>query len=255
MPQHVGVEVAPRQLGGVRRRVGDLGEERARVEHPEVEVGREPRGAVVVGAVALVPVVAQAVVAEGPPAAPGGVLAGAGQLERRLGHRLLQQVQCCLVGVGRLEVGGAGRAGGLGPAVLAPGAGEGAEHLVGPAAAVADQPRPHGVRRPGRDELDLLGHGLVAAPAVRRRLGGDVHPPAVGHLRHDLAGVAVADGQRDPVGEREHVGGQPCPAGRARRGPDGRVDDEERGRRPLLERGEEGRVVAHPQVATEPHHR
>ena len=58
-----------------------------------------------VGPVALVGVAREAVVAEVAPAPPGGVLAGARQVERGVRDRLLEQVEGPLVRVGRLEVG------------------------------------------------------------------------------------------------------------------------------------------------------
>src|SRR5690606_40683795 len=61
------------------------------------------------GPVALVLVRPQAVVAERAPATPGGVLARAGQLERRVGYGPLEQVQRLLLRVGGRQVGGAGR--------------------------------------------------------------------------------------------------------------------------------------------------
>ena len=197
----------------------------------------------------------QAVVAEVAPAPPRGVLAGARQVERRVRDRLLQQVHGLLLRVGGCQVGGAGRVGGLRPAVLAPPARERGEDLVGVAAAVADPSRPDGVRRPGGDQLDPLAHGLVPATAVRRGLGGHVHPAAVGHARHDVARVAVADRQRDALGQGQHVGREPGPSRRTGAGPDGRIDHEQRRRGAVLERCEERRVVAHAEVAPEPHHR
>ena len=164
MRQHVGVELAPGQLGdellGARAPVpGEVGEQSPRVDAPPPQRRRQLAGAVQVGAIALGGVALQAVVEEGRPPRQRG------RLTRRLWNGIgLRPGRQFL----RPHTPGEPDAGGVRlwrrPAVLAPGAQERGEHAVGRAHLSPDAARCDRVRRVGRHQRNRR------APAGRRGL-------------------------------------------------------------------------------------
>jgi len=265
VPEDVGVELAPDQLGdvGVRRlrppgRVrGDVGEDGARVDLAVLQRRRQPARRVEVGSVALLVVCRQPVVQERLPPLERGRLPG---LEARgcVGDRVAVHV----VAQPRDPLGSRR---GCGSAVLVPRLGEGREDLVGRAGLVDDATRPHGIRRPGGDELaavvgQRLLDRLVAAPAVGRRLARDVHLLGADLPREpgdDVDGVAAADheGAASGLRQRGDRGEQPSGA-RGVLVEQPRVQDEDGQHvRGGVDGREQRGVVVQAQVAPEPQDR
>ena len=205
--EHVGVELAPGQLGleggrpGAPLRCG-LGEQLARVQDAVLQEGREPRGPVGPGVVAQVVVRIDVAVQEGAEPSPRSVLAGrrhgVGCLAQcRVEHRLHPLV---VLGLHPPDVAWGGQR--IVPAVAAPGLAVGREHLVGVAGTVHHRAGSDGVRRAGGDALDVvrecLDDGPVAGPPVGSEVVGHVDlvgPDTFGHQRHHRRRPADADAQ------------------------------------------------------------
>ena len=268
VPEHVGVELAPGQLGRERGRAlgprvrqrRQVGQQGARVDLAVLQRRREHRGAGQVRPVTALGVVLDALVEERVPALERGRLAGG----RQVGHAVAGLGQ--VLGVHPADPAQVARDGGrTGPAVRAPGAGERGEHLVRRAAAGGQRARAHGVRRAGglqRDALaaQRLADPLVAAPAERRGLGADVDAG-----RADLAGQPGQHLGRVPCrmtsapsycsDRAAQGGGEPGPPRRTGRRPERGVEDEERQDRPAgggLVGRDERRVVGQSQVTPQP---
>ena len=174
VPQHVGVELPPAQLGAVRRRpgaaaAGEVGEHRPGVDLAPLEVHRHARGAVDAGLVAIGLVVVDRPVEELVPTAQRRPLACLGQLDAvGQGGSGMSVVSSTSSQVAPPLVGRAS----IGPRQpwLGPRAREGREDLVGAAVGLRDPAGRDGVRRTGADQLDA---GLLqrrARPSPSRRL-------------------------------------------------------------------------------------
>ena len=265
VPEHVGVELAPDQLGdeGARRlraprRVRrDVGEHRARVDLAVLQRRRQPARRVEVGSVAFLVVCRQPVVEEAVPPLERGGLAGL-QVGCASGRASLRTSS-------RSHGMRFGRLGRRRPPVLVPRLGEGGEDLVRRARLVDDATRSDGIRRAGGDELasvvgQCLLDGLVAAAAVGRRLAGDVHllrADLRGERGDDVDGVTAPDdeGATGVLRQRREGGEQPPGAGRVGL-EQTRVEDEDGqhvARR--VDGREQRRVVVQAQVAPEPQDR
>ena len=269
--QDVGVELAPGELGLVR--VGPLaplprevGEQRARVQDTELEVRRHPRGAVAVGAVAVVGVAVEGPLAPRAPPREGRLLPGRGSSGRSGAANAASRAA---VASASLRAWRRGSVRGVGAGSGHPWARHALENgvktLYGSPDPLTTRPGPHRVRRPRLDPLDPvlpqpLRDLLVAAAPRRSRLAGHVdrgRADPLGERRHDPARVAVEQGEVavERLVERAQVRGEPRRAGRAASVPQPRVDDEGDDEVALtggVARREEGGVVAATQVAAEP---
>ena len=279
MPQDVGVELAPGQLGDEGRRAGrgrhrgggEVGQQGARVDLAELQRLGQPRGAVQIRSVAALAVVGDSVGQEGRPARAGLGLA------RRVGHRGAHGLHARLPGQRRQVIGGdvaqpdesARRGCRSRRPVRTPRLGERREHPV-----CRSGPGPQGARtnRVCRARChEVAPRCLQRGPDVRvstasvgRGLGADVHRcrTHLGRQGRDhrrwradpddqLRGIPVAQ-----VGvERAEGGEQPDPPAAARGRPQERVEDEERNHGGAVgSGGQESRVVRNAQVAPNPPH-
>ena len=267
VPQDVGVELAPGQLGRepvgslaeVPAAVREVGQEGAGVHGPDLEVRRQPRHPVEVGPVAVGAVVGQRTVAEVGPPLEGGRLARGGQSRQAFCLAgVLEGVEGRLVGPHLRQAQGLRLRGRSGPAVLAPRLREGREDLVLRARAVAHRTRPHGIRGAGLDPGDAglaerCRHGAVAASPRGRGLAGDVDGTCAqlrGQCRDHLHRVTLPHAEPPfvcRVGGLEALG-QPGTAGVAGALPQRGVEHEDDGHlaRPGA-RGTRGRVMGRTQ--------
>ena len=183
VPQDIGVELAPGQLGReplgtvaeVPAAVREVGQERAWVDRPDLEVGREPGHAVEVGAVAVGAVVGQGGVPEVRPPSQRRLLTRLGEgREVRASRASFSVLERRLVGAHLREAQALGLGGGRRPAVLAPGAGERGEDLVGRALAASHRTRAHGIRGARLDPGTPVSASAAATSRSRRRPAGVV---------------------------------------------------------------------------------
>ena len=269
VPEHVGVELAPGQLGRERGRPWprvrvrrQVGQQRARVDLADLQVRREPGGAGQVGPVAAarrsrsMPSSRNACQRRARPASPAAGRSGTPSPTSGRSSESTRRAQ-------RRSRGDGGRAR---PAVRAPGAGEGGEHLVRRAAAggqrararrrtacrwppSATPSRPSASRtRSSRRRPNGVDSALtwtLAAPTSRASSGSTCAGDRAGRpARRRTARTGRAGRRR----ARPAAPDRPTPRARGSSTNSGRTDPPDA----ASWRRDEGRVVGQPQVAPQP---